>query len=329
ITLKTISEKSGYSISTVSRVLNGIGSISEETKNEILSTAKKLNYEFSRNKFASYKSSTLSIAFLTDFMPTEYHAAIFHGLSTAAVEMNANVSLFNVQPEKSALVKIFKQLKLLQYDGVCLFFPDMDLNTYHDFAAENSFNIPIISNAMIQDPAFHTVTFDGYTGGFQAAEYFLAKGHTTFGVIKGPFNKTDSRFRVNGFKDCIEYNGKSIAWETKGNYEFSSGINAFEEYNSLAVKPTAVFAVNDSMGKGFVQAAIKNGLNIPEDVALIAYDDLPMASENCPRISSIHTDFLELGRVTLQTMQDLISNGNKTRSALNFLSTSLSIKETA
>ncbi|SMO88626.1 LacI family DNA-binding transcriptional regulator [Gracilimonas mengyeensis] len=328
VTLKDIAEKSGYSISTVSRVLSGSGNISTKVQKEITKIAEEVNYPFSKSKVPIYSSGRLHIALITDFREGEFYASFFYGFSIAARETGVKLSLIDVFDHEEDLIETINDFDEQTIDGLCLFMPEMDHEDYNNLLDKIDQNLPMVSNAMIQSPVIPTITFDGYSGGHLAAEHFISKNYTSFGIIKGPFEKAESRFRYNGFKDHLEQSGQTLTWEADGDFMFESGIDAYQKYKKLQKKPEAIFISNDLMTKGFLEAAKDDGLKIPEELAIISYDNTPMCRESYPPISAISTNFIELGKETFKVLKDIYDNNHLQKGTLNLIPVSLVDRET-
>lgn len=329
VTLKDIAEKSGYSISTVSRVLNGSGNISTEVQKQIIKIAEDLNYPFVKSKIPIYSNGSLHIALVTDFREGEFYASFFYGFSCAAREMGIQLSLIDVVDHEAHLIKTINDLDEQIIDGICLFMPEMDQDDYKHLLDQIDSNLPIVSNAMIQSPIVPTITFDGYSGGHLAAEHFISKGYTSFGIVKGPFEKAESRFRYNGFKDYLEHSGYELSWETTGDFMFNSGVNAYQQYSILKKKPKAVFVTNDLMTKGFLEAAKNDGVKVPDDLAIISYDNTPMCHESYPPITAVNTSFVELGKETFKVLKDIIAKKHTQNGTLSLIPVTFVKRETA
>lgn len=329
VTLKDIAIKTGYSISTISRVLSGSGKISTEVQRKVIKIAEDLKYPFAKSKIPIYSNGTLHIALVTDFGKGEFHGSFFVGFSEAAREVGIQLSLIDVVDHEEHLIQTINDLDEQIIDGICLFMPEMDQEDYIALLNKINSDLPIVSNAMIQSPVVPTITFDGYSGGHHAAEHFINNGYKTFGIVKGPFEKAESRFRYNGFKDHLENSGHSISWEASGDFEFKSGVEAFQKFNKSSIKPEAVFISNDLMCKGFLEAAKYHGYKIPKDVALISYDNIPMCMESYPPITTIDTNFSELGKETFKILKDIIATKHGRKGTLSLIPVSLVDRETA
>lgn len=329
VTLKDIAEESGCSISTVSRVLNGTGNISSEVQKKVVKVAEKLNYPFSKSKIPIYSNGTLHIALVTDFKEGEFYGSFFYGFSKAAKKADIQLSLIDVDDHENDLSETINNLDHQIIDGVCLFIPEMDQADYKNLVKATGNKIPIVSNTMIQSPVVPTITFDGLSGGHLAAEHFIEKGYKSFGIIKGPFEKAESRFRYNGFKDHIEHMGFKLKMEAEGTFKFQAGVDAFKLYEQLDDKPEAIFASNDLMLKGFLEAAKEKGVKVPDDVALIGYDNTPLCVESYPKITTIDTDFYALGKETFKVLKDIISKKHSQNGTLSLVPVTLVERETA
>lgn len=329
ITLKDIAEETGYSISTVSRVLSGSGKISTEVQKEVVKVAERLKYPFSKAKIPLYANGIIHIALVTDFREGEFYSSFFYGFSKAAKDFDIQLSLIDVDNHDIDLSETINKLDQQNIDGICLFMPEMDQSDYSNLINKTNDKIPLVSNTMIQSPVVPTITFDGLSGGHLAADHFIKKGYKSFGIIKGPFGKAESRFRYNGFKDHIEHLGYPLKMEVEGDFKFQTGVKAFQVYEGLDDKPEAIFASNDLMLKGFMEAAKEKGLKIPKDIALIGYDNMPLCVESYPKITTIDTDFFALGKETFKVLKDIISKNHSQTGTLNLVPVSLVERETA
>ncbi|TVQ07847.1 MAG: LacI family transcriptional regulator [Balneolaceae bacterium] len=330
ITMQDIANSTGYSVSTVSRVLSGSGKISEKANKKIISAAQKLKYPVTRMRSTQRNRNTLNVGLFTDFHQGEFYASFFYGFTKAAKSTRVRLSLISLFDPAKSQKEILEYVNELYIDGLILFIPEYTRTDYEELERILPKELPVISNALIENPVFTTITFDGYSGGHTAAQYLINRGYKSFGIIKGPFTKAESRFRYNGFKDLItRVSDTNLTWEYEGNFNYDSGVKAFEDFKKLEQKPGAVFASNDLMCHGFMDAARYQGIKVPEDLAVIGYDDLPMCVHSHPRISSIKTDFEKLGSVTLNAMKDKILNPDRQLGILSLIPVSLSSRESS
>lgn len=328
VKLKDIAEQTGYSISTISRVLNGSDKISSGTVEKVVSTANKLGYKSKKRSSKSKKTIKLALV-ATGFHEGEFYSSYFHGLNKAAIKNNVRIYLAAILDHKKELPELLKNLTSGEYDGVILFIPELMRSDYEKIQSDLPAGFSVISNSLIENPVFPTITFDSYSGGYLAAEHFRKQKYKRAGIISGPPERSESRFRKNGFIDNLfQFNSIDFIWNCEGDFTFKSGETAFMKFHELENKPDAIFASNDSMAYGFLQAAKMHGYNIPGDVALIGYDDLPNNKFTRPQISSIKTDYDKLGDATIKSMLEQIRKKDMGSNLMSLVAVSVSQKET-
>lgn len=328
VTLKDIAKETGYSISTISRVLSDSGKISDKTRDDVLSAAKRLKYPFSG--FRTYQNTkNLNIAIITDFREGEFYASYFFGFLAAARSETVRLSLLSVAQPRSELHAYMTELISEQYyDGFILFLPDLERRNYEMLLDIIPEDFPVVSNAMIENPVFSTITFDAYSGGYQAASLFYERGYRTVGIVKGPPERADGRFRYNGFRDFVSNKSDmTLLWECDGNFTFDSGARAYIALQKSGLSPEAVFVCNDLMATAFCDTAKAHNMRIPEDMAVLGYDDLPMCEHSKPAISSIRTDFERLATATLRIIKNQIEHKAPQQGIMSLIPVSISQRE--
>lgn len=327
ITLKDIAEDTGFSISTVSRVMNESDKISFDTQEIVLSSAAKLGYKAANNGDPKSKKYFNAALVATGFHEGEFYSSFFHGLNKSAAQNNVRLFLIALLDHEKGLVKLMKSLASEYYDGIVLFVPELLRYDYERLASAIPSNYPVISNSLVENPVFPTVTFDSYSGGYLAAKHFHEQGYKKVSIILGRPERSESRFRKNGFIDYVTHQkGMELVWSCPGDFTFESGVKACEKFHKEKAKPDAVFATNDTMANGFLQTANKYKYNIPGDVALVGYDDLPYNMYTYPTISSIHTDYEKLGDATIKALLEQIYKTNLKSNLLSFVPVSVSHK---
>jgi DNA-binding LacI/PurR family transcriptional regulator len=329
VTLKDIAKETGYSISTISRVLSNVGKISSKAREEILQAAQKLNYPTSRIAGYEIRKKHLNVALITDFHEGEFYASYYYGVEQAAASENVRLSLLNVTDPRNNIRKFMTDLIADKYyDCAIIFISELLRKDYENLMEVIPDNFPIVSNALIENSFLSTITFDGYSGGHQAASLFYKYGYRRVGIVKGPSRKAESRFRYNGFNDYIA--GKpdmELVWEFQGDFEFNSGVQSFHDMKDSGSTPEAVFICNDLMATAFVDTAIVNNVLVPDDIAVLGYDDLPMCRHNNPTISSVHTDFRQLGLATIQSLKNRFPHNGHQHGILSLIPVSITERE--
>ncbi len=329
VTLKDIAKETGYSISTISRVLSNVGKISTKAREEILQAAQRLNYPTSRIAGYEIRKKHLNVALVTDFHEGEFYASYYYGIEKAAAAANVRLSLLNVADPRRNIKKFMTDLIADKYyDCAIIFISEMLRKDYEELLEVMPDNFPVVSNALIENSIISTITFDGYSGGHQAARLFYKYGYRRVGIVKGPARKAESRFRYNGFNDYIDSKpDMDLVWEFQGDFEFNSGVQSFHDMVESGTEPEAVFVCNDLMATAFVDTAIVNNMVVPDDIGVLGYDDLPMCRHNNPTISSVRTDFQQLGHATIQALKNRFSDNGQQHGILSLIPVSISERE--
>lgn len=317
VTLKDIAEDTGYSISTVSRVLNGFDT-NPETKKEIIKSAKKLNYPVQNYMDDFETDEMLEVLLITGIEVGEFYASFFDGINKAAKREKVKLSLSSLENDIPQVQDIADQIEEEGYDGLIINLPRFNLTQYQQLQDILPKDFPVVSNEVLDNQIFDTVGFDNYGGGHHVGRHFVEQGYENCGIIHGPRDKNVSRQRAHGFTDVVvNKSNMNMTWEYEGDFSFQSGLEAFQAFESIEEKPRAIFACNDNMAHGFIQEAMVKGYKFPSDIALVGFDDLPICSRHRPTISSIHTNYESLGAVSIQKMKEILANPDQPRGLLS------------
>ncbi|MCG3207942.1 MAG: Ribose operon repressor [Anaerolineae bacterium] len=158
--------------------------------------------------------------------------------------------------------------------------------------------------------AVDSVLADNAQGGRLATEHLLALGHRRIGCITGPSDLTPSADRVTGYRNALASAQIPID-ETiirKGDFQFQSGFDAARQLLTLPQPPTAIFACNDLSAVGAVSAAVALGLRVPQDVSVVGFDDVPLASFANPPLTTIHQPSHEMGALAAEILLGRLQN---------------------
>ena len=332
VRLKDISDETGFSISTVSRVLRGDAKKNTKRVKQILKSAQKLGYPIHAQENSSPKKDVY-IAIITNFNVGDFYAAFFKGFYTASVGTNFKFSLFHSEYDNESIIELISKLSVSSglYSGFVLFMPSLKENDYKEILSETPKDTIILSAAPLVYPVFDTLTFDSYSGAFAVANHFHNRGYKELGLVMGPLHRYDALLRKNGFIDYIEHHSDmSLSWQMSGNYTLESGWEAYTEFKKLEKKPRAIFFSNDDMCLGFMEKARDDNYSFPEDIAIAGYDDLPICSYHHPSVSSVHTDYTMLGKNAINYFIERIERNNPQPSGLlSMVPVSLCIRDSS
>jgi LacI family transcriptional regulator len=152
------------------------------------------------------------------------------------------------------------------------------------------------------------VLLDNHQCGYTATKHLIELGHECIGLITGPFNLTPSADRIIGYKDALEEANLKCDDQLiiKGNFHPKSGYEAANQLLDLPNKPSAIFAVNDLMAMGVIRAAVEQGLKVPDDLAVVGFDDIELASYTIPPLTTISQPINDIGQIAVELLTERI-----------------------
>lgn len=318
--MKEIAQKAGVSAATVSNVLNDTGSVSTAKKEEILKIVRDEGYVPNRiaKSLRTKKSNTIGI--LVEDITAFQTPRIINGINGYA-EKNGYTVLLN---DMGLLKKVGKDFDAIsQYQdvinkGIQLFErAQVDGIIYvalHDRDVSNlvrPLRIPLVF-AYCYDISKKScyITYDNKDISKKITQYLIDHNHKDIGIICGPETSKPAHMRYDAYAECLLENHLKVKNEYiyPGDWEFESGRLAYERFKNNMCKPTAVFAMNDLMAVGFMDAAFDDGLRIPEDVSVIGFDNQQFSEFTRPRLTTVELPLEEMGEEAGKRIIDLIAN---------------------
>lgn len=300
---------------TVSRVLNNVGPIKEETKERVLAAALKLGYTPSSlaQSFARRRSGNLGV--VMPYLPkarlfsTYYFSEILSGIGSKAREEGYDLlMLFRNAEEPMDYSGLFKMRKI---DACIVLGAKEEPGELASLRRLKEENHPFcLINQHFAGEAFHEVDADHVEGSWQAAKHLLEQGFTRIAFLNGPESYSNSRDRLTGYARALaEVNlsvDSSLLFE--GNFSRKSGIIAAQEMLPLLDEIDAIMVANDRMAIGLQQGLQE--LGIPRDrlPAIVGYDDSEAAELTTPALSSVRVPFYELGELAAAQIIELLGN---------------------
>ncbi len=297
-TQKDVAEKAGVTVTTVSRVINNRGYISEETREKVYQVMDELNYRpNAAARSLSKKRSNILGIILPDVSHPFFSSFLFH-FENYAYQKGYKIMLCNsqLQPEKER--EYLNLLRAQQVDGIFLASHTLDI------AGEVKVDLPLITfDREIEGIPY--ICSDNYQGGRIAAQHLIKSGSEELVYIGGNMDLALlSNKRYEGFKEHIEEKGFECRI-------FETDINSFERkaYPKLAEevfaeypKVDGIFAGSDLLAAAVVKEALKRNINIPEDLKVIGYDGIDYLSLFTPEISSIRQPLRKIAKKAVEVL---------------------------
>ena len=328
ITMEDIAKSARVSKMTVSRVLSSKPGVSKETRQRILDVAEHLGYTLPQH-VTPYTNTGKIIALLIPDYPTIYLGEILRGVSHAATQLNCDLMLYTHSLFKLAIApnNTLSAFHTGLIDGALMIVP----RDYETLVAEvNRYDLPyVIIDHRSETKGEASVTATNRKGMLEATRYLLALGHTKIGFITGRMDIACSHDRLQGYKDALLEVGMEVEEDLilEGDFRQSSGFKLAQQLLQSEHPPTALLVSNDLMALGAMEAALIQGLTIAKDISIIGFDDVFLASQSYPPLTTVRQPLKEMGAVALDILIAL-QQQRPLLSLTNELPTELIIRET-
>lgn len=306
IHLSDIALRTGYSLATVSKALNGKTDISDTAKRTIVAELERSGYQ-RRTRNNSMKQ-TIEVVFQSfdNIWSLEVLSGVLEETKQHSISVMVTESGTNQHPSSEWTDGIIERKPL----GAILIFSNL---SDRERKKLESCQIPYV----IFDPAGNptaddlSVQADNWTGGLLATRHLLALGHTRIGIITGPDEMLCSRARLDGYAAALAERGvnRDPALVTEGDFTTAGGYaQAIALLENPAIRPTAIFAGSDLQAMGVYQAASQLRIRIPEDLSVIGFDDVQTASFMGPTLTTIRQPLQEMAGAATRMLIDITSN---------------------
>jgi LacI family transcriptional regulator len=296
-TIYQVSELAGVSLATVSRVMNNNARVSENTRNKVLAAMEQLGYRPNSiaQSLASNRSNSVGI------LVSELHGP-FYGEMLSGIENECRSA------GKHVIIAAGHSEEASEKDGIeFLISRSCDALILHVEAVSDDYliklangNMPIVLiNRFIPQLADNCISLDNELGGYLATKQLLQQGHTQLAYMAGPMWKSDAKDRYHGHLRAMAEHGLSFnpALLAEGDFQDSSGSACMQQLLAKGLPFTALVCANDEMAAGAMEVARTHGLNVPQDLSIVGFDNLILARYIYPKLTTIDYPIGEMGRM--------------------------------
>lgn len=292
VTIKEVAKEAGVSIATVSRVFNSSGPVNEDTKQKILDVAQRLRYMPHGAARSLITSKTHTLGVLLPDLYGEFFSEVIRGIDHAARGAGYHVLLSSSHAERKEVEAALQAMRG-RVDGMIIMHPDIDA----DVLKRNlSSTIPVVLISSLNGATpFHSLNIDNYNGAVEAVRHLLEHGHKRVAIVRGARANYDADERLRGYRDALREAGITKTFEADGDFTERAGYRAGKKILEMSPRPTAVFASNDAMAIGALGAFREAGIDVPGDIAVVSFDDIPIAAYVNPPLTSVHVSINDLG----------------------------------
>lgn len=307
-TIKDVAKRANVSTTTVSHVINKTRFVAEDTKIAVLDAIKQLHYSPSAVARSLKVNRTKSIGLLASTSEAPYFAEIIEAIEHHCFAHGYTLILCNSHNDLDKQRAYLAMLAQKRIDGLlvmCAEYPEALLDMLEEYR-----HIPMVVMdwGEARRDFTDTIIDNAFAGGYLATQYLLNRGHRAIGAIPGQLARNTGGGRHRGYLHALEQAGITVepGWVVQGDFEPESGYLAMKQILSQPQRPTAVFCGGDIMAMGALCAINALGLNVPEDISIIGYDNVRNSCFFSPALTTIHQPKQELGEAALVMLLDRI-----------------------
>ena len=320
-TLEEVARLAGVSRSTVSRVINDQPNVRPATREHVRQAILESGYRphAVARSLVTQRTNIIGIAVqesVSTLFTDPFFAPLLRG-ATAACNEHKYQLMLSLFPARSGQREVYQNVFRNGYlDGVVVASTSFDSPLIHQLLQDG---IPTVSVGRHRDPRVHYVDVDNLGGARMAVEHLIKLGHTRIGTIAGRLDMAHSHQRLAGYKRALLAHGLDVTEELicEGDYTESSGMTCMRQL--LRANPTAVFAASDAMAIGALKVLREACIQVPDDMALVGFDNIPIAGVIQPPLTTVRQPIEQLGAVAVDYLVTLLERPHEVDRAMQKL----------
>ena len=306
VTMADVAREAGVSLMTVSRVINNKGEVSPTTRQRVLEVIERLGYRPSSIARGLVTQRTGTLGLVVPDVANPFFADVARGAEHVAYAEGYNVFLCNTDEDPGREVAVLQSLEEKCVDGVVLCSSRLDDDELG--ALLDRHPAVVLVNRRWEGGSVGTVLIDDEAGGRMATQHLLRSGHRAVGFLAGPPTSHSGRQRARGYRAALAaadlpYNP---AWVCHCSPMVEGGQETARELLTAHPELTALFCYNDLVAVGALQACADLGRRVPDDLAIVGYDDIPLAALVTPPLTTCRVPRYELGAQAMRLLLDRI-----------------------
>lgn len=309
-------------------MLNDSGPVSDATRERIERAAAELRFAPNGAARSLITQRTHTIGVLLPDLYGEFFSEVIRGIDFVAQQHGYHMLVSSSHSEQQALEAALGAMRG-RVDGLIVMSPDLDQRTLRSTLA--ACRAVVLLNCAGRSSEFDTIKIDNVGGATAMTKHLLSLGHRRIAFISGAAGNVDAEERKRGYREALEAaNAKQHPlMEIDGDFTEHGGYRAAKALAQLPadVRPTAIFAANDSMAIGALSALRELGVAVPREIAVTGFDDIPIAQYTSPPLTSVHVPINDLGERATERLVQELSDGRRRRRTCEILPTTLVVRQ--
>lgn len=304
-TIKDVAKKAKLSVATVSRVMRGKEHVSEKAKQQVQTAIDELKYQ--PNVIARHlrERKTKTILVIVPDIRNTFFPNVFRGIESVAMKRGYQVFLQDMQNDAKIEEKYFNTLSQKQVDGIISLSAKVGKHIIESVAKEYQL---VIAGQYLDNTNVPIVAINNVDAAQKAVEHLIKLGHKRIAHIAGPLNQLIFQNRLKGYYRALENYNIPIDSQLVfyGDYTYISGYTLASKIIELHNPVTAIFSANDEMAIGMIKAIKAVGKRVPEDYAVVGFDNIHLSLIVEPTLTTIDQPKFEMGTKAIEILLDLI-----------------------
>ncbi|MDX9952611.1 MAG: LacI family DNA-binding transcriptional regulator [Anaerolineae bacterium] len=307
-TLADIADAASVSLMTVSRAINNKPGVSEELRQEILALANELGYHPNQIARGLATNQTTSVGLIVPDNTNPFFAQIARGVEDAAYEHGYSVFLVNTVEDPTRELEALNSLWQKDVDGLIWCSARVSVE---DLKVQlNRFPAVVLLNRELEEPLSHAMTLNvhDHRGARLAVAHFVGRGRRRIAYLNGPSHSLSAHRRLQGYYAALTAANLPLdsLLEECCIPDTESGYEAALALLKRCPDVDAILAFNDLVAVGAMQACQALGRRVPEDIGIIGFDDIPLATIIKPQLTTLHVNLMHIGKVAMQSLLDMM-----------------------
>ncbi|WP_223700783.1 LacI family DNA-binding transcriptional regulator [Sutcliffiella deserti] len=306
-TIEDVAKLAGLSRTTVSRVINNHPYVSEKKRSLVMNAMSELGYVPNSSARSLRSQKTEMVALLIPRVMNPFFSELIERMEMAAAENGYQLIICQTKYSKKKELDYLNLLKTKQVDGIILSSIQNDWNVIEPFL---EFGPIVLCNEFEEDAHVPSVRLDQTYGGYISTKHLLDLGHRKIAYCTGGYKSNVAKSREIGFLKALEEFEVSFQEEFsfRNAFTIEDGREILREIITLKDRPTAIFTGGDEVAAGIITEAKRHGIKVPEDLAVVGFDNQAITELVEPSITTVYQPIEEMARKTFQIMMEKVNS---------------------
>jgi len=308
-TISDVAKLSGLSKTTVSRVINNHPYVSKEKKMKVLKAMKELGYSPNPAARRLRGQLTTTLGVIVPRIVNPFFSYLVNSIEQTANKMGFQVLISQSKEDCKKELEFLNLLKTKQVDGIIMTAVENDWKIIEPFT---EYGPILLCNEYVNNPKVPTIRVDQYEGAYIGVKHLIEKGHKKIAYCTGGLfdEQGKDKDRNLGYQKALKEAGVKMnpKWIFINQHTIEDGKKIIKQILEMDDRPTAIFTGSDEIAGGMMLEAKKYGLIIPDDIAIIGFDDQPLAEMLDPQLTTIRQPVAQMGEKSVEVIIELLNN---------------------